>query len=203
MSTPPFWNENPRHSFKDRYVCKFTDKTFGYSLAEACERDKMVLSFDNLNFKSDCIYVYKNDSRITIFNIHKLETFVDYLLALSKIDESLYCLYKFEGTKLSFTNLEYDFGFEILEEEEIKTFISTFKSFSEMTWDDIHKSEGLEYKQYQPSSKKEDWFLNSPYSDKQIFKFRTSKKYRCFGYRDGDVFFALRFERDHSKSDKG
>ncbi|RLA70977.1 MAG: hypothetical protein DRG24_06135 [Epsilonproteobacteria bacterium] len=71
-----------------------------------------------------------------------------------------------------------------------------------MSWDDIKNSDGLEYKQYKPN-KKDDWFRKTIYSSKDIYKFRITQKYRCFGYRDMDKFFILRFEIDHKKSDKG
>ncbi len=71
-----------------------------------------------------------------------------------------------------------------------------------MTWKDILLSDGLEYKQYKPN-RKNDWFRDNKYSKIDIYKFRVTQKYRCFGYRKGDVFHILRFEVDHKISDKG
>ncbi|KPV58169.1 hypothetical protein QJ48_18180 [Paenibacillus sp. A3] len=81
--------------------------------------------------------------------------------------------------------------------------MSSFEFFVELSWDDIGRSDGLQYKPYSPSSKHNDWFRNSPYTGKDIYKFRTSQKYRCFGFRENEVFFVLRFERDHEYSDNG
>ena len=41
------------------------------------------------------------------------------------------------------------------------------------------------------------------YRDKTIMKFRFSSVMRVFGYRRGDRFRVIRFERDHRLSDNG
>ena len=45
MKDRPFWTEDQRHDTNDRYTCDFDIAPFGHSLAEACERDKVILSF--------------------------------------------------------------------------------------------------------------------------------------------------------------
>ena len=113
-----------------------------------------------------------------------------------------YCLRKFKDSNLNFELLEDTYGFNILSISQQKEFLSTFHKFSKMSWNDILKSsaytKGLNYKQYDG-----DWFKNTEYSQKNIFKFRTSQKYRCFGYREKDEFFVLRFEIEHKISDNG
>lgn len=113
-----------------------------------------------------------------------------------------YCLRKFKDGNLNFTLLDDSYGFNILNSSQEKDFLSTFKKFSQMNWIDIIKSsankKGLNYKSYDG-----DWFKNTIYSDINIFKFRTSQKYRCFGYRKDNEFFILRFEIDHRISDNG
>ncbi|GAQ19126.1 hypothetical protein OPHB3_3085 [Oceanobacillus picturae] len=203
MSDPPFWQDNQRHLNSDRYICDYTHEVSGYSLAEACERDKIVLSFDCGNFREAGLIIKKNGQPISLLNINDPKVFADYLLEMKKIGYHEFCNTRFENQNISFSKLESSYDFNMLEEEEANTFISTFKYFSEMTWDEIQQSNGLEFKKYQPASRKDDWFANSSYEDKQIFKFRTSQKYRCFGYREGNVFFVLRFEVDHLVSDKG
>ena len=69
-------------------------------------------------------------------------------------------------------------------------------------WTEIAQDAALRYKEYKPS-RKENWFLGSPYEDMTIHKFRCGNPKRCFGFRQGDVFYVLRMERDHSISDKG
>jgi hypothetical protein len=202
MSDPSFWHEDQRHKDTDRYTCQFTSEINGYSLAEACERDKVVLSFENSSFAANLLEIKKNGVVIDLINIQEPLILSELLYEKSLIDARVYCNHRFNDTNLSFEFLEEGYDFNILEEDEEKAFISSFKMFSEMSWDAILKSDGLEYKKYQPS-KKDNWFLNSPFTNKQIYKFRTSQRFRCFGYREGDLFNVLRFERDHTISNNG
>ncbi|TFE03849.1 hypothetical protein [Jeotgalibacillus salarius] len=202
MSDPSFWHEDQRHNSKDQYLCEFTSNTSGYSLAEACERSKIVMSFSNARFAKEILEVNKNGCTFDLINIQNFTTFSELLYEENVIGARVYCNHRFEGTNLSFAYLEEGYDFSILEESEEKAFISTFKMFNEMNWDAIMRSDGLDFKKYQPA-KKDNWFLGTPYSSKQIYKFRTSQKFRCFGYREGDTFIVLRFETDHSISDNG
>ncbi|MYL54191.1 hypothetical protein GLW08_12670 [Pontibacillus yanchengensis] len=80
--------------------------------------------------------------------------------------------------------------------------MSTFEYFNDSTWSDIFQNNSLDYKLYQPS-KENDWFKESKFSNKKIYKFRTSQKYRCFGFRENDTFYVLRFDTTHEISDNG
>ncbi len=71
-----------------------------------------------------------------------------------------------------------------------------------MSWNDISISDGLDYKEYSPN-KENNWFKNTKFSDKKIYKFRVTQKYRCFGYRELDTFYVLMFDIEHKISDKG
>lgn len=73
------------------------------------------------------------------------------------------------------------------------------------TWKDIMGDRFFNYKSYQPSSEKYNVFANSRFSEKSIDKFRCGQhsKVRCFGYREGERFYVLKIERDHSYSDHG
>jgi hypothetical protein len=203
MYEEPYWTNNPKHKHTDRYICDYTTDTHGYSIAEACERDKFILSFENDYFKDDIVPVLKNGKLINIHNIYRSDVFSELLLELKLIEYILFCNIKFQGTKLSFEFLEDRFGFDILNNDQSRAYISTFNFFIDMEWDDILIHDGLEYKRYNPSSKSRDWFRYSIHQDKDIYKFRVSEKYRCFGFRENDVFCVLRFETDHSISDHG
>ena len=122
---------------------------------------------------------------------------------LDEIEPLKYCLIKFKNSNLNFSNLDNRYGFNLLETSQQKeAFLSAFNGFSKMSWNDIIKSsankKGLNYKAYDGSC-----FKNTQYSHLNIFKFRVTQKYRCFGYREKDEFFVLRFEIDHKISDKG
>ncbi|PAD85752.1 hypothetical protein CHH55_21940 [Niallia circulans] len=200
LSEPSFWHENQIHNNTDSYVCTFTEKINDYSLAEACERDRKVFSFKNNRFIDDIIEINKNNTKIDLLNFHNRHLLCDILFESGIINELEYCEFQF-SQNLSFKYIEEEYSFNILTFEEKKMFISTFSMFTKMSWDDILVNDGLEYKQYDPS--KNNWFKNSPYEDKKIYKFRTSQKCRCFGYRENDIFYVLRFERDHKISDNG
>ncbi|CAC9627344.1 hypothetical protein [uncultured Gammaproteobacteria bacterium] len=101
-------------------------------------------------------------------------------------------------SNLNFDQLEEKFGFNLLDSIQTNEFINSFNTFDSMNWSDIEQSIGLEYKPYTG-----DWFNNSGHKGKVIKKFRVSKKYRCFGYREVNIFYVLRFEIDHKISDKG
>jgi len=195
---PPYWNDTQKHNcFNDNYTYA-SDNICNTSLAESCERDRIVLSFNHQNFLKNNLLVQKNNDDIDIYNFIDKNHFLKYLLSISKIEALNYCKLKYKNSNLNFSLLEGTFGFDILGNAQQKIFIKKFNDFSQMTWSNIQKNSKLNYKQYNG-----DWFKNTEYSQKNIFKFRTSQKYRCFGYREKDVFFVLRFEIDHKISDNG
>lgn len=204
MYDPPFWTDTQFHSSNDLYVSEFCTLTHGHSLAEACERERVLFSFPHEKFKDDTLCIEKNGHGIILINITDSITLSKLLWERKELTDAMqYCIYRFDSTKLNFSKLEENYNFEKLNDEEINAFISSFELFSELQWEDIFKSDGLKYKQYNPSSKKKDWFKDSPYKSKGIFKFRTSQKFRCFGYKEGELFYVLRFEVDHKESDNG
>jgi len=201
LTDNPYWEDAQRHNKNDSYKCVYTEKTSNYGLAEACERDKVVLSFVNQQFDNQELQITKNCSEcIKIHNIS--ETFLEYLFENGRINELIYCIRRFKGSKLDFSKYEAKYGFEILEPTERKIFISSFLLIGQMEWEDIYKSDSLRYKKYEPNSKNEDWFKSTKYAGK-VDKFRVSEKFRVFGLKEGDKFYVLRFENDHKKSDKG
>lgn len=161
----------------------------------------------NKCFLDETIYI-KCDNESRELKNYSLEDSEEIINDIEIYIESLdvepleYCFRKFKDSNLNFSLLEDDYGFDILNSDQEKEFLSTFNKFSKMSWSDIIKSgankKGLNYKAYDG-----DWFQNTKYKDIKIFKFRTSKKYRCFGYREKDEFFVLRFEVDHKMSDNG
>lgn len=204
MYDEPFWTTSPKHSTTDSFVCPNIEHTHSHSMAEACERDKIIMSFEHLNFQNETIELFKNQVSVILINIVNPVTLTNLLWELNLISNpELYCRFRFDGTNISFSLLEEEYGFKILDQDEIKTFFSSFVAFSQMTWEAISRSDGLQFKQYSPNSKQNDWFRNSPHQEKTIYKFRTSRRYRCFGYRENDIFYALRFEKDHEISNKG
>ncbi|WP_341279439.1 hypothetical protein [Paenibacillus sp. FSL H8-0537] len=205
MSDDPFWTYAPKHSKADSYYFEYLmGLTSGNALAEACERDKVILSFEHEHFKMDTVEVLKNGTPVVLINVTN-PIILSNLLWENKliVNARDYCVYRYDETNLSFQMLEQEHGFEQLELEEIKAFLSSFDSFIQLSWDDILIHDGLQYKPYSPSRQQDDWFRNSVHREKTISKFRTSQKYRCYGYRENNIFHVIRFERDHRRSDHG
>jgi len=158
-------------------------------------------------FLDNTIRIKCNDFTVTLDNffLEDIEHLKNYLLENSDLKPLNYCKLKFQETNLNFSLIEDKYGFDSLNSNQIKEFLNAFMEFSKMTWEDIIKSDGLEYKQYNKPKKLKvlGWFRDAPYKNTDIYKFRITQKYRCFGYRKGNEFFILRFELDHKISDQG
>lgn len=202
-SNPPYWNDDKTHSCDDEYL--YLDKNLcDTSLAESSQRDKIILSFMHDDYIDEKFKIQKNKDNIDIYNIVKNDNFLDYLLFINEITPLNFCLHKYKYKNLNFSLLENDFGFEILNASQTREYLKSFDEFSNMSWIDIQQSDGLEYKKYnKPKSKIKGWFRKGAYSNTEIYKFRITQEYRCFGYREHDIFYVLRFEIDHKISDKG
>lgn len=64
----PFWEDDRRHNAPDTYQYNAVN-AFDTSLAESCERDKVVLSFTSVQFSSTLLIVEKNSTPISIDNL--------------------------------------------------------------------------------------------------------------------------------------
>ena len=192
--SPPYWETDRRHICVDDYTYQGKD-ICNSGLAEAVEREQLVLSFGHHNFSTDKLTVQKNSTNVSICNFHTLKGTLLSLLDQSRINEQTFCQYYFNGSNLDFSMLEESRGFTGLTTTERSLFMEQFKMFSIMSWEDITSSDGLQYKRYEN--------ILSGYESKDIYKFRVSQKYRCFGYRVRDVFCVVHFEVDHALSDRG
>lgn len=203
--SPPFWNNTQIHNCNTDSYTFNTNNICDTSLAETSQRDKIVISFNHNDFSNILLDIEKNSSILKIYNITDKKLFLDYLLNINEIDTLNYCKEKFKNTNLNFSLLEDGYGFDILDSNQKNEFINSFNMFSAMTWDNISNSDGLEYKKYNKPKKKKlkAWFREGTYKDTDIYKFRTTQGYRCFGYREENIFHILRFEIDHSISNNG
>jgi len=191
---PPYWNDTQKHNCSNDSYIYNSNNICNTSLAESSERDKIVLSFNHNSFLNSNLLVQKNNYDIDIYNFINKDAFLEYLLSTSKIKALDYCQFKFEKSNLNFSHLNNIYGFDLLEtSQQIDEFIDSFRQFSQMSWSNITTSDGLQYKRYK----------GKEFDSKTIYKFRVTQKYRCFGYRENDVFFILRFEIDHKISDNG
>lgn len=192
---PPYWEDTQKHSCQnDTYTYNSID-ICNRGLAEASQRDKLILSFKHDDYYNKKLQIKKNDDNIDIVNILNRGTLLDNLYQNNAIDALAFCKHKFSNINLNFEKLETDYDFNQLNKEQIKAFINTFDNFSKLSWANISSSDGFKYKKYHGNCFKGDY--------PAIYKFRISEKYRCLGYRKEDIFYILRFETDHKISDKG
>lgn len=199
---PPFWDmENIIQS--GCYVVEGQDIT-NTSLAEAAAREQQVLSFAHERYLDRRLEVLNGLEKKTVDSIHTMRYMAKSSFAQKKIDADTFVKLYFLGTRIIFSKLEEEYGLNLLEKDEIDDCIRNFERFSQAeSWEDIYHDRTLVFKEYTPSSDKDNWFRNSPYREKTIYKFRCINPKRCFGYRQGDVFYALRIERNHKISDNG
>jgi hypothetical protein len=194
-SNPPYWEEDRRHQCEDNLYLYRGKDVCDSGLAESVERDRNILSFTHNDFQDAKLTIQKNTSDICITNFLDFKSTLLSLWETGAIDEEHFCKYYFHDTNLNFVLLNEARGFSQFGSVEKKQFIEQFKLFSKMRWDEIISSDGLEYKRYENSL--------SGYESENIYKFRVSQKFRCYGYRKEDVFFVVHLEVDHTLSDRG
>lgn len=196
-TTPPYWNDTQIHNCSDKYFYNSKD-VCDTSLAETYERDKIVLSFNHINFLTEWLSIQKNGLNSDIYNILDRNDFLNYLQSIKQIDILNFCKEKFKNSNLNFDFLDNNYGFDILNTHQQREFLDTFNIFIQLDWHGILSHSKLYYKQYKGTE------IN--YQNKTIDKFRvtgTSNTNRCFGYRENNTFYILRFECNHSLSDNG
>lgn len=191
----PYWESDQKHSLDSIYLLG-KDTIVGFSLAEACERDKTIISFNSEKFNNKKVIVNKDNSEeIILDNLFDKGHCNEVNRERNNIDINEYCITRFKGEKLDFSQIDNKFGFEHLKKEDEELFIDAFRKFTELSWQQINVDDALDYKPYPDNDKV---FKAVPY---KIHKFRVTKKYRCFGYSANGVFYVLRFDLEHKLSD--
>lgn len=202
---PPFWDVDSmiKQDLNSKYLYDVIDVS-ATSIAEAAEEKGVILSFSKREYNDTIMKVVKDKiEEFSVPSITTLEYLIEKLWELKIITLSEYLLIKYKGTRLDFSLLEKEYSLEDFEKHEVEDCINSFDKFVSLeSWDMIFQDNGLCYKQYSPSNKK-NWFKGSQYEEKQIYKFRCGNPKRCFGYRENDIFYVLRMERDHKISDYG
>ena len=192
----PYWEADMRQSADSKYTYKTSD-IWGSSLAEACERDKVVLSFVHEDFSDRVLAINKDSELMNIENLFDKGHYLELCWQRKYISFEDYCKGKFAGNKLEFSQISSREGFNlIVSESDQRIFLDGFRKFSELTWHQISVDDGLDYKEF--NNRK--FFRDIPY---QIHKFRINQRYRCFGYINEGVFYVLLFDLDHRLSDLG
>jgi len=191
LTKEPFWDSETRQNTETAYYLESEDVS-GSSLAEACERDKSVVSFVKSKTSFSPIFLKKQNEEIALMNLTATGELTDHLWETRKISFEAFLKSKFSGNKLDFTYTE-NFSVQI---DQQNLLIDTFLKFEKMSWDQIYTDSGLNYKEFHS-------VIDFRFKSVKTYKFRASGKIRCHGYRERNTFFVLKFETDHKMSDKG
>lgn len=199
----PYWDDNPKQDKSQKFVFDGENVT-DTSLAEAAFTGKSLISFE-LEKYIDCVLQIENGEQIhNVCSVYTPKYLLEKYKDVLNVDEKTMLEIRYKGTRIDCSILEEKYGVSILQKHEFEQLISTLDKFAQHeSWESIDRDDGLEYKKFSPSSEKDNWFKGSQYRDRTIMKFRFSSVLRCYGYRKGDRFRLLRFERDHKISDKG
>lgn len=195
LTIEPFWDSDSKQDPVSTYFLNRTDIR-GTSPAEACERDKVVVSFVLSPASSDPLNIIRNEINVPLLNLTCKGILTKYLWDKNQISFELYLKARFSGGKLDFSRIDEKMGFSVIQSADQSHFVNTFKKFEQLTWEQILTDAGLHYKEYHG-------FIGIRYNDIKTYKFRVSEKIRCHGYRNSDSFVVIGFETDHRLSDIG
>jgi len=192
----PYWENNQKHS-PDIFYLFMENCVTGQSLAEACERDRIVISFTHPDFSSGTLLILKEKTEITLDNPVNRIDYIEMAYNKNIISCEEYCKKKFKDDKLDFSKINPKESFNLLSKNDESLFIDGFRKFTELTWPQINVDDALEFKEYKDNK---GHFKSV---NKKIHKFRISRKYRCFGYIEQGIFYVLLFDLTHDLSDDG
>lgn len=195
LNKEPFWDSCCMQDPDSTYLLGGVN-IWGSSPAEACERDKTVVSFISSAASSDPLNIIRNGINVPLLNLTCSGKLTEYLWAKNQISFESYLKARFSGRKLDFSRVDEKMGFAGIQSTEQSLFIDTFRKFEELDWDQIITDRGLDYKEY-------GGVISRAYRNLKTYKFRASEKIRCHGYREKDTFVVIGFEIDHKLSDRG
>ncbi len=195
LTKEPFWDSDSKQDVDSTYFLDGAD-IWGSSPAEACERDKVVVSFVSSSASIDPLHIIRNGINVPLLNLTCSGKLTEILWANGQISFESYLKIRFSGGKLDFSRVDDKMGFSMIQTEEQSLFLDTFRKFEELSWIQIHTDKGLDYKEYHES-------IGMLYRGLKTYKFRMSQKFRCHGYREKESFVVIGFETDHKLSDRG
>ncbi len=195
LTKEPFWDSDSKQDTNIAYLFNGED-ILGSSPAEACERDKVVVSFVLSPASSDPLNIIRDGKNVPLLNLTFSGKLTEHLWDNSQISFELYLKARFSGGKLDFSKIDANIDFSVVQTSDQSLFVDTFRKFEELTWDQIVRDNGLNYKEYHGN-------IGVRHQGLKTYKFRVSRKIRCHGYRDKDSFVVIGFEIDHRLSDHG
>lgn len=195
LNKEPYWDFDSKQDTDSTYLLNGAD-ILGSSPAEACERDKVVVSFVSSSASSDPLNIIRSGINVSLLNLTCSGRLTEHLWANNQISFELYLKSRFSGGKLDLSKVDDKMGFLGIQSAEQSLFIDTFRKFEELSWDQIHTNKGLDYKEYHG-------IIDMRYKGIKTYKFRASEKIRCHGYREKNSFVVIGFETDHKLSNRG
>ncbi len=195
LTKEPFWDYDSKQNPESKYFLDGVDVR-GSSPAEACERDKVVVSFVSSATSLNPLNIIRNTVNIPLLNLIHPGKLTEFLWANNQISFESYLKVRFSGSKLDFSKVDEKMGFSDIQPSEQSIFIDTFRKFDALSWSQIHTDKGLDYKEYRDN-------IGMTYRDIKTYKFRASQKFRCHGFRVRNSFMVIGFETDHKLSDRG
>ena len=195
LSKEPFWDVDSKQTPDSTYFFDGVDIR-GSSPAEACERDKILVSFVLSPASADPLTLIRNGATVPLLNVTCWGMLTEFLWENKQISFESYVKSRFSKGKLDFSRVDKKMGFSRIQAAEQSLFIDAFRKFEELTWDQICSDKGLDYKAFHGT-------LPGRRRDVKTYKFRVSEKIRCHGRREKDSFVVAGFETDHKLSDRG
>ena len=192
-NVPPFWNEEEQES-ED-------------SIQEAARRNTDILSFKHPDYDDVMLTIALHEKEIMLHSIVSTKYLLDVLKKQKAIDTLSYLRNRYTGKRLVLERLDTETqSVKFLQKDELDELMMGLERFETAeSWTSICGDSFFNYKAYQPPLKKKSYFFNTSFEDKKIDKFRCGQhsQIRCFGYREGEQFYVIMIERDHSVSDTG
>lgn len=203
ITTEPFWESDIKHDLQADYKCK-GEKVTKTSIAEAFDRDSVLLSFSPSRFSEEKLSVTKDEQGKGIHNFYHIKKLLPYLYENKLIDFYCFCKFYYKNSKLRFDYVNKEKSFDLItNKHDEKEFQNSFDVFCEMSWQNIisqggkgDKKVGLAYERYHDQTVFKNYNTNF-----EIYKFRSTQRYRVFGYREKENFFVLEFDLSHRLSD--
>ncbi len=195
LTREPFWDFDSQQEAETSYLFDGNDVK-GSSPAEACERDKVVVSFISSVASCNPLNILRNGTNISLLNLTCTGILTDHLWDNKEITFESFVRARFTGVRFDFSSVDRRMGFSKIQSQEQELFVDTFRKVENLTWDQIYGDDGLKYKEYHG-------VISGSFQGKKTYKFRASQKIRCHGYRENDLFIVIGFEVDHRMSDRG
>jgi hypothetical protein len=138
-----YWENSPKHNVNDNYEYN-GNNIAGSSLAESCERDKVVISFILSGFSSTKLQIFKNRQKVNIDNLFEKWHYSEVAYCRGQMTECEYFDKKCKAGKISLLENKYRFS---------KTNIDTAQSHGEIIYKEIKTAEGKNTARY--------WYLDN------------------------------------------